>query len=139
MSVSEGNEVLDRGVTISDASASKNRLLQGDTTDTTNSLEVYKLATGETTKPLAVLLEPTTEADQPSNARFSGVAVIEMNGDTIDIGDSIVATTAGKGAIATTPDAAQQWAIGMALQPSSSDGDKIKVLIDRHLITKGTA
>ena len=71
--------------------------------------------------------------------RMIGISKVTMNGDTVDYGDSIMATTAGKGAIATTPDAAQQWAIGFAMEPSTGDDDEIDVWIHPHLIVKGTA
>lgn len=143
MSVSSGVPIAGGDITvkISDASIVKGTIVQGDTTDTTNTDLVCKAATAETTKPLGVTLEATTAADADCAIRVYGVALVKVNGSTsaIDIGDSICATTAGVGVISTTPDAAQQWAIGYALAPSAASGDYIPVLIDRHLIVKGTA
>ena len=142
MSVSSGVPIAGGDITvkISDASISKFRIVYGDTTDTTNTDLVCLAATAETTKPLGVTLEATTAADADCAIRTNGIALVEVNGTSaIDIGDSICSTAAGVGVIASTADAAEQWAIGIALAPSAASGDIIPVLIDRHLIVKGTA
>jgi len=141
MSVSVGYPGIDITVTISDSSISAYRILQGDTTDTTNVLVVMKAATAETTKPLAVTQEATTAADAQCVVRISGVAEVEVNGSgtAIDIGTSICASTGGVGVSSSTPDNAQQWAIGYALEPSAASGDVIKVLVAPHLIVKGAS
>lgn len=141
MSISSGNPVLDVTANVSDSSISRYRIVQGDGTNTTTSLMVVKAATAETTKPLGITVEATTAANSQCGVRVYGVALLEVDGSgtALDIGDSVCATTGGVGVISTTPDAAQQWAIGYALAPSAASGDIIPVLIDRHLIVKGTA
>lgn len=141
MSLSTGRSVLDVTGKISDASISAARIVQGDTTNTTNTDAVFAAATAETTKPLGVTLEPTTAANQDCLIRMLGIAEVEVDGSgtAIDIGTSICATTGGVGVSSSTPDAAQQWAIGYALAPSAASGDIINVLISPHLIVKGTA
>jgi hypothetical protein len=64
MSISNGNISADIGVRISDSSISKYRIVQGDTTDTTNALAVVKASTAETTYPIGVTQTATTAADE---------------------------------------------------------------------------
>jgi hypothetical protein len=73
--------------------------------------------------------------------RVFGTSLVEVDGSgtAIDINTSICATTAGVGISSSTPDAAQQWALGFALAPSAASGDTIPVLINRHLVVKGAA
>lgn len=140
MSVSNGNPVLDIAAKISDASISKSRIVCGDTTDTTNSDLVMKAATSGADKPLGVTTELTSASDQTAAVRVEGIAEIEVDGTSaIDIGDSIIASTGGKGVIAAAASATAQWSIGYALAPAAADGIVIPVLIDRHLIVKGSA
>jgi hypothetical protein len=139
MSVSNGNISADIGVRISDSSISKYRIVTGDTTDTTVALCVMKANTGETTQSLGVTQTATTAADENATVRVYGISLVEMGSDTVDINSSVTAEAGGKGAVSTTPDAAQQWAIGFALAPSAADGNIIPVLISPHLIVKGTA
>jgi len=139
MSVSTGNPGPDVTMRISDASISAFRIVQGDTTDTTTARAVALAATANTQVPLGVTLAPTVAADEDAPIRTSGIALVEMNGDTVDIGSPIVATTAGKGAVAPTADATARWLLGHALAPSAADGDVIPVLIGRGLYVKGTA
>jgi hypothetical protein len=119
------------------------KLVYQDTTNSTHAQLAVLAATGETTKPLGITVSGTSSAadNLPCVVRINGIALLTVDGSgtAIDNGDSICATTAGVGVIATTPDAAQQWAIGYAMAPSAASGDIIPVLIDRHLIVKGTA
>lgn len=140
MSVSNAIGILDIGAKISDAAATEFSILQGDTTDTTNYDLVYKLATGETTKPLGIIQETTDEADVLATVRKMGISRcrVDGSGTAIDVGTSIVASSDGIGKSSSTPDAAQQWAIGFAEGVSSASGDIIDVFISPHLIVKGT-
>ena len=141
MSVSSGQGVLDVAFKITDASILAAAIIKGDGTNTTNAERVGTVATAETDKVIGVTLEPTTAANQVIPVRLAGIARLKVDGNAaaIDIGDSICAGAAGVGHKSTTADAAEQWAIGYALEPSAADGDIIDVLIDRHLIVKGTA
>ena len=141
MSVSSGHPVLDIAMKISDASIARYRIVQGDTSNTTNTDMVAKAATGETTRPIGVTIEATTVADQTAGVRVAGVALVEVNGTSaIDIGDMICATSAGIGVIATAADATAQYPVGIALAPSAASGDVIPVLLTPGaIIVKGTA
>lgn len=141
MSTSQGHPVLDKAATISDSSAAKFRILTGDTTDTTNNLLVLKLATGETTRPIGVLQVATTAADERQTVRFMGISKVTVNGsgNAIDVNDMIVASSGGKGVKSTTPDATDQYPVGIAMAPSTADNDEIDVLLTPGaLIVKGT-
>ena len=139
MSVSTGNPGPDVSMRMSDASISAFRIVQGDTTDTTNARAVVKSATANTEVPLGVTLAPTTAADENVPIRLNGIAQVEMNGDTVDIGSPIVATTAGKGAVAPTADATARWIVGFAMAPSAADGDVIPVRLAISLFVKGSS
>lgn len=142
MSASNGVSIgLDVTAKISDASIAKFKIVIGDTTDTTNADMVMTVGTAETDKPLGITQEATTAADADCLVRMGGISkcVVDGNANAIDIGTSICAGAAGVGHASTTPDAAQQWAVGYALEPSAADGDIIKVLVSPHLIVKGTA
>jgi hypothetical protein len=143
MSVSSGNWGPDITAICTDNSGiTKGRIVQQDTTNSTNTSLQVLAATGETTKPMGITVEDSVAADNsPVAIRIYGIAMCEVNGSgtAIENGDSICATSAGVGVVSTTPDATAQWAIGYALDPSAASGDFIRVLIDRHLIVKGTA
>jgi hypothetical protein len=141
MSVSSGNGLLDKAMKVSDASIARYKLVKGDQTNTTNAEPVVTVAGAETERLIGITQEATTAANQFAAIRLAGISKLQVDGNAaaIDIGDSICAGTAGVGHKSTTADAAEQWAIGYALEPSTADGDVITVLIDRHLIVKGTA
>jgi hypothetical protein len=123
-------------VKISDASIAVGKILQGDTTNTTNSSIVCKAATDSIQKPLGVTTTATDAANEIATMQYSGIVKINCDGSSnaIDIGDMIVATTAGQGIIAPTLDSTERWTIGYALAPCAADGDMIPVMIDRSLI-----
>lgn len=138
--MSEQHPVLPIGGKISDASISKYRIVTGDTTNTTIAVPVFKAAADSTVPALGVTYEATTAANQTCGIVVMGIAYVEVDGTTpIDINDSIIATTGGKGVKAGAASATTQFAVGHALAPSAADGDIIPVLIDRHLIAKGAS
>jgi hypothetical protein len=141
MSASNEYPVLQIGAVVSDSSISKFRIVQGDTTNTTNTTMVVAAATGETTLPVGVTYEATAAANRRCGITMGGIANVEVNGSgtAIDIGTRIVATSGGVGVANSTPDATDQYAIGIALAPSSASGDIIPVLIAPHLIVKGAS
>ena len=140
MSISNGNGGMDVGMVCSDASIAIGKIVYGDTTDTTNSQKVVTVATADTHVPIGVTMTATTAADEQVTIRVSGIADVVVNGtNAIDIGDKIVASAAGVGVIVTTTDAVVQEVLGIALAPSTANGDRISVLIARQSLVKGTA
>lgn len=122
-----------RSMVISDASIARYRIVQGDTTNTTNAKEVGKAATAETQVPLGVTVYSTAAANRSVAVQREGVALVEVDGNTaaIDIGTPIVAMAGGKGRAAKTGGSGAQWVLGFALAPSEADGDIIPVQIAR--------
>jgi len=128
-----GNPSPDVGMIISDASISAYRIVQGDTTDTTNANTVVKAATAATQVPIGITQQASDAADQYKTVRISGISMCEVDGSgtAIDNGTPIIATTGGVGIAATSSGSSVQWVIGFAQAPSSASGDIIPVLIDR--------
>jgi len=142
MSISNGFKGSDIPVVVSDATSSKYRFMQGDTTDTSNVSLVVKAATGETTPPLGISQQPTTAADQPSTMRVYGIGKLTVNGNSIniDIGDQLTPTTGGLGVKVSTTDATPQYVGAIALEPSTADSENILVkIVGPYPIVKGTA
>ncbi len=137
MSTSMGNEGPKIGVIMSDATSSANRFVQGDTTNTTINSIVVKAATADTQIPLGITTKATTEANEPSSIQIYGLAEIEMNGTTVDIGSQLVAAAGGKGAVATAEDQAAQYSGWVAMAPSTADEDIIPCLFWPSRITEG--
>jgi hypothetical protein len=140
MSTSEGKPTQFLSCVISDASSSAYRLVNGDTTDTTNTLISCAVATDATAPIIGVTTRATTAADEHTVIVTDGIAMVDVDGNSnaIDIGDFIIPTTGGQGIIAAAAGATAQYAIGIALAPSAADGDVIPVLISRTRIVKGT-
>lgn len=142
MSVSSG--ISDQNVITaicSDSSIAVGKIVQGDTTDTTNSSMVVKAATADTNFPIGVTVSKTTSADEQVAIATDGIVnvYVDGSGTSLDIGTKIVATTAGVGVSVTTADDTAQEVLGVALAPSSASGDIIPVLIARQSLVKGTA
>lgn len=118
-------------VKISDASIAVGKILQGDTTNTTNSSIVCKAATANTQVPIGVTTTATDAANEIATMQYSGTVKINVDGSgtAIDIGTLIVATTAGQGVAAPTADATSRYIVGKALAPSAADGDLIPVML----------
>lgn len=132
MSTSEGQPTQIITALISDAAASVRRLVVIDTTDTTDTLLVAKLAADGSAFILGVLTNATTAADQQAGIAIAGVAEVEVDGTVnggISEGDAITSDSVGRGVKAGT--SAER--IGVALAPSSAAGDVIPVLIDRRV------
>jgi len=128
-------------VICSDASIAKYKIVYGDQTDTTNIDKVVTVSTGSTQVPIGVTQFATTAEDQQVTLAVNGVTqlYVDGSGNAIDIGDKIIATSAGIGIISATPDATAQEVLGIALAPSGASGDIIPVLIARQSLVKGTA
>lgn len=141
MSVSEGTGILSIPIKISDASLLEYTLIQGDTTDATISDMVGKAATSEAHVVLGVAQDVVTVADQVIPMQIAGIAPVRVLGNSVNIaiGDRLCAGTGGKGVKFSTLDATPQQSFGIALDPSTADGDIIRVLLDRAHLVKGTA
>jgi hypothetical protein len=118
---------------VTGAAIAVGKIVQGDTTNTTNSSIQVLAATASTQKPLGVTTTATTAAGEIATIQYAGICKVNVDGSgtAIDIGTQIVATTAGQGIAAPTADATERWVLGYALAPSAADGDLIPVMIDR--------
>lgn len=98
MSVSSGNQGPDITAKISDSSIAVGRIVQGDTTNTTNTDMVMKAATAETTKPLGITLEAGAAANDEVAVRTSGIALCDVDGSgtALDIVRPSVQRPAGR-------------------------------------------
>lgn len=125
----------------SDSSIAVGRLLQIDTTNTSNTELVVKAATADTQWIVGVTTDLTAAANRDVSFQIYGVCRVDVDGSgtAISEGDKIVATTAGQGVKFTAVDATSQNIVGVALAPSAADGDLIPVLIDRMDLVKGSA
>lgn len=137
----QGLSGIDASFRCSDASCAEYLLLIGDTSDTTNAVQVVKKAAASTAAVIGVSTGKTTAADQNIGVRIAGIAKVKVDGNSgaIDIGDSIVPDSSARGVKAAAASATAQEAIGYALEPSAAANDVIDVLIDRHQITKGAS
>jgi len=134
------NPTLEKTYKVSGAAIAANKIVYGDTTNTTNNEVVVLSATASTQRPIGVTAESTSAADKPARIVISGIAKVNVDGSgtAIDIGDQIIATTAGQGIKAAAVGATAQEVLGIALAPSAAAGDLIDVLIDRQSLVKGT-
>ena len=123
---------------ISGSSIGVSRIVQTDATDSDNVLSVLKAATADTSIPIGVTVTSTSSADESATIQIQGVVLIEMNGSTVLTGSQIVAATGGKGAVSTTEDDVNQYVAGIALAPSTADGDMIPVFLNLYAINEGT-
>lgn len=125
----------------SDASIAVGKILQGDTTNTTNVLQVVKAATASTQVPVGITITETDAANEKLTYQYSGIALVNVDGSgtAIDIGTLIVATTAGQGVAAPTFDATARYAVGVALAPSAASGDFIPVQLGLTHFAKGSS
>lgn len=135
------NPGLQKAYLVSDSSIAVARIVTGDTTDTTNSSVVVKLATASTDFPLGITATSTSASDKPATIILSDIAELEVDGNAgaIDINDRLVSNGSGLGVKAATASATAQQVIGYALAPSTASGDVIPILIDRFTFVKGTA
>ena len=131
MGTSSGSPGVHESARISDSSISRYRILQYDTSNTTNYDRVMKAATASSQAPAGITNSATTAANQIAGVRQSGIAKLEVNGnsDNISPGDYIVATAAGVGVKAAAVSATAQYPVGIAQAPSTADGDIIEVLL----------
>lgn len=125
----------------SDSAILPGKILQIDTSNTDNQETVVKAATASTQKIIGVSTTETTAANQEVTVQYNGICRVNCKGDGTGIGegDYIIATTAGQGIKIDTEDAANQYTIGIAMQPCVADGDFIPVMINKLAINKGTA
>jgi len=135
MSVSEGISCLDKTFRITDTTIAVGRIVKGDTVNSTNADACALAATADSDIALGVTLDATTADDTPIPIRMNGIALVECNGNSVNIaiGDRIVPTTAGVGIKATAADGTEAWAVGIALEPCTVDGALIEVWVNGPL------
>ena len=133
MAISGAKPGLQMGMKVSGAAIGANKIVQGDTTNTTNKEMVVLAATASTQRLIGITAEPTTAANEIATITLTGMPLCQVDGSGtgIDIGTPITATAAGVGIAAPTADATARYTIGLAMGVSAAAGDIIPVLIDR--------
>jgi hypothetical protein len=105
-----------------------------DTTDSTNSRKVVKAATASTDMPIGVVIEPASGTDKNCTVQYQGIVSVKVDGNAGNIAENqYIVAGSGYGLVAPTADATKRYALGIALAPSTAQGDYIDVMIDRTL------
>jgi hypothetical protein len=121
---------------LADGAVSQYRFVVGDTSKTTNSKMYVAAAAGSTVPVLGISQNAVANGDDAEHLAFAivGRSYLEVNANSenLDIGDRLVPTTGGVGIKASAASGTEQHIGAIALEPSTADGDVIRVLIVRQ-------
>ena len=126
----------------SDSTIASGVIVQLDTSNTSNTETVVKAATASSQIPIGITTTATAAADEEVTIQIGGIALcwVDGNAGAISEGQHVIATTAGQGIVVAAVGVANQYPIGVALQPSAADNDYIPILIHGPAaVNKGTA